>query len=61
MTGGLVGSSGGNQYVGGSAAPTGSTDNAFTGITLTNASVGSGAAVQTISPYIVVYMWQRTA
>jgi hypothetical protein len=61
MTGGLVGSSGGNQYVGGSAAPTGSTNAASTGITLTNASVGSGTAVQTISPYIVVYMWQRTA
>lgn len=61
MTGGLIGSSGGNQYVGGSAAPTSSTDAAFTGITITNASVGSGTAATTISPYIAVYMWQRTA
>lgn len=37
------------------------TATAFTGMTITNASVGSGAAATTISPYIVVYMWQRTA
>jgi hypothetical protein len=61
MTGGLLGTSGGQQYVGGSAAPTSSTDAASTGITLTNASVGSGTAATTISPYIAVYMWQRTA
>lgn len=61
MTGGLVGTSGGQQYVGGNATPSGSTDAASTGITLTNASVGSGTAATTISPYIAVYMWQRTA
>jgi len=61
MTGGLVGTSGSQQYVGGNATSAGSTDAAFTGITLTNAPVGSGTAATTISPYIVVYMWQRTA
>jgi hypothetical protein len=61
LPGGLLGTSGGQQYVGGSAAPTSSTDAASTGITLTNASVGSGTAATTISPYIAVYMWQRTA
>jgi len=35
-------------------------DSASTGITGTNAT-GSGTAVTTISPYIAVYMWQRTA
>jgi len=33
---------------------------ASTGITTTN-STGSGTAANTISPYISVYMWQRTA
>jgi microcystin-dependent protein len=60
MTGGLVGSSGGQQYVGGSAAPTGSTDTAFTGITITNASVGSGTAATTISPYLGIYFIIKT-
>ena len=32
-----------------------------TGISVTNSSTGSGTAVTTISPYIAVYMWQRTA
>jgi microcystin-dependent protein len=36
------------------------TGTAFTGITTTNAT-GSGTAFNTISPYLVVYMWQRTA
>jgi hypothetical protein len=35
-------------------------NSASTGITGTNAT-GSGTAVTTISPYIAVYMWQRTA
>jgi len=34
---------------------------ASTGITITNGSTGSGTAATTISPYIAVYMWQRTA
>ena len=37
------------------------TQTAFTGITVANSSTGSGTAVTTISPYIAVYMWQRTA
>ena len=37
------------------------TGTSYTGITINNAPVGSGTAFQTISPYIVVYMWQRTA
>jgi hypothetical protein len=36
------------------------TSTAFTGITGTN-NTGSGTAATTISPYISVYMWQRTA
>jgi hypothetical protein len=34
-------------------------NSAFTGITTTN-NTGSGTAVTTISPYLVVYMWVRT-
>jgi len=37
------------------------TSSELTGVTITNASVGSGTAATTISPYIAVYMWQRTA
>ena len=39
------------------------TTTATTGITVstTTANTGSGTAVTTISPYLVVYMWQRTA
>jgi hypothetical protein len=38
----------------------GSTGNKTTGITGTN-NTGSGTAATTLSPYISVYMWQRTA
>ncbi len=50
------------QIAGGSAAAISAqnTAAASTGITGTNAT-GSGTAVTTISPYIAVYMWQRTA
>lgn len=37
-----------------------STSSAFTNITSTN-TAGSGTSFTTISPYLVVYMWQRTA
>ena len=40
---------------------TDNTSTATTGITVTNSSTGSGTAVTTISPYIAVYMWNRTA
>ena len=43
---------------GGDAAP--NTNTATTGITVTNSSTGSGTAATTISPYIAVYMWNRT-
>ena len=36
------------------------TSSAITGITSTN-TAGSGTSFTTISPYLVVYMWQRTA
>jgi hypothetical protein len=39
---------------------TDNTSTATTGITVTNSSTGSGTAVTTISPYIAVYMWNRT-
>jgi microcystin-dependent protein len=39
----------------------GNTATAVTGITVSNSSTGSGTAATTISPYLVVYMWQRTA
>jgi hypothetical protein len=42
------------------ALRTATINSAFTGITTTN-NTGSGTAVTTISPYLVVYMWQRTA
>lgn len=41
-------------------ATTSTTSTATTGITATN-NTGSGTAATTISPYIAVYMWQRTA
>jgi len=41
----------------GSQSP--NTSNAVTGISINN--TGSGTAATTISPYIAVYMWQRTA
>lgn len=45
---------------------TANTGNAYTGITYTNTTQGnnsafSNTAMTTISPYLVVYMWQRTA
>jgi len=42
-------------------ASSGSISPAFTGITVSNANTGSGTAATTISPYLVVYMWSRTA
>jgi len=36
------------------------TSTATTGISVTNSSTGSGTAATTISPYIAVYMWNRT-
>jgi len=36
------------------------TTTATTGITVANSSTGSGTAATTISPYISVYMWNRT-
>jgi hypothetical protein len=53
------GASNGNNNVG--TAQTRNTATATTGITVVNSSTGSGTAVTTISPYIAVYMWQRTA
>ena len=54
----------GHQLAGGGSntvVPTAATINsATTGITVTNSSTGSGTAVSTISPYIAVYMWNRT-
>jgi len=40
--------------------PTANTSTATTGISVTNSSTGSGTAATTISPYIAVYMWNRT-
>ena len=56
---GAVASGAGRNGVGGTAPF--NTDTKTTGITVTNASTGSGTAATTISPYIAVYMWQRTA
>jgi hypothetical protein len=54
----------GHQLAGGGSQtvfPTAATINsATTGITVTNSSTGSGTAATTISPYIAVYMWNRT-
>jgi len=49
----------GGTSVGGASASN-TTTTKTTGITATNAT-GSGTAATTISPYIAVYMWQRTA
>jgi len=37
------------------------TSASLTGVSIVNGSTGSGTAVTTISPYIVVYIWQRTS
>jgi hypothetical protein len=37
------------------------TDSAFTGISVTNASAGSSGTNANLQPYIVVYIWERTA
>ncbi len=39
----------------------GFTSTVTTGITVSNSSTGSGTAATTISPYLVVYMWQRVS
>jgi microcystin-dependent protein len=59
MTGGL-GGSGTMQYVSGNTTPSTSTNSALTGITITNASVGSGTAATTISPYLGIYFIIKT-
>ena len=46
---------------GGSGTSTSTTAAASTGISVAIGNTGSGTAVTTISPYIAVYMWQRTA
>jgi len=53
----------GSLYGGGPAGTTSSTttSGASTGISVAIGNTGSGTAVSTISPYIAVYMWQRTA
>lgn len=40
---------------------TANTGTGYANITTTIGNTGSGAAFSTISPYLVVYMWQRTA
>jgi len=37
------------------------TDSAFTGISVSNSTVGSSGTNANLQPYIVVYMWERTA
>jgi len=59
MTGGL-GGSGTQQYTSGNVTQSTSTSPAFTGITITNASVGSGTAATTISPYLGIYFIIKT-
>jgi microcystin-dependent protein len=60
VVGGLQGTSGSQQYIGGNATPSTSTSAASTGITITNASVGSGTAATTISPYLGIYFIIKT-
>jgi len=55
-----LGNSGSQQYTSGNAGQTGFTSAASTGITITNASVGSGTAVTTISPYLGIYFIIKT-
>jgi microcystin-dependent protein len=59
MIGGL-GGSGTQQYTSGNVTQIGSTNAASTGITITNASVGSGTAATTISPYLGIYFIIKT-
>ena len=63
------------NYGGGSTSPAGltapsgtpigvstsNTNTAFTGISVTNSPTGSSATGANLQPYIVVYMWNRTA
>jgi len=46
---------------GGTGSNAGTTSSAATGISVAIGNTGSGTAATTISPYIAVYMWQRTA
>jgi hypothetical protein len=46
---------------GGTGSNAGTTGSASTGISVAIGNTGSGTAATTISPYIAVYMWQRTA
>ena len=46
---------------GGTGSDYANTAAAYTGISVSIGATGSGVGLQTISPYIVVYMWQRTA
>ena len=56
---GTAGAAGGGASVINSYTAT-NTSTATTGISVTNSSTGSGTAATTISPYIAVYMWNRT-
>jgi hypothetical protein len=59
-TQGGVGNDGGAQAVTQRAAQTSAVTTATTGISVSNNSAGSTGANANLSPYIVVYMWQRT-
>ena len=64
MTGGLSGAvSGSQQYISGGAGAVTSTNAAYTGVTVatTIASAGVSGTNANLQPYIVVYMWNRTA
>ena len=41
--------------------PTGTISSTFTGTSATTTSAGSGSAINIQNPYVVVYMWKRTA
>jgi len=58
-----VTSAGGSSYFGGGTQGLSSTSvvSASTGITVTNTSTGSSGTNANLPPYIVVYMWKRTA
>lgn len=51
----------GLQYVAGNAGTVTSSSSAVTGVTVTNASTGASGTNANLQPYIVVYMWKRTA
>jgi len=52
---------GGGTFVAQNSTTTGTTNSAVTGISVSNSTAGVSATNANLPPYVVVYMWKRTA